>query len=81
MTSVSTLGAEFNDPLAVSQHNNVSYEAMDVDDLNETMEMLKDVLNAEDRHLMQTHILSVTQSNQRIILCTIIQIRSKIGLN
>lgn len=62
MTSVSTLGAEFNDPLAVSQHNNVSYEAMDVDDLNETMEMLKDVLNAEDRHLMQTHILSVTQS-------------------
>ncbi|XP_032576195.1 uncharacterized protein LOC6613860 isoform X2 [Drosophila sechellia] len=62
MTSASTLDAAFNDPLAVSQHNNVSYEDMDVDDdLNETMEMLKDSLDAEDHHLMQTHILSVTQ--------------------
>ncbi|XP_043657052.1 uncharacterized protein LOC122622565 isoform X2 [Drosophila teissieri] len=61
MTSASTLEADFKDPLAVSQHNNVSYEAMDVDDINETMEMLKDVLDPEDHQLMQTHILSVSQ--------------------
>ncbi|EDV47814.2 uncharacterized protein LOC6551753 isoform X1 [Drosophila erecta] len=64
MSSVSALEAEFKDPLQVSQHNNDSYEAMDVDEINETMEMLKDVLESEDHHLMQTHILSVSQSKK-----------------
>ncbi|XP_037730767.1 uncharacterized protein LOC119561016 isoform X3 [Drosophila subpulchrella] len=62
MTSVATMENEFEDPLAVSQHNNVSYEAMDVDDINETMEMLKDVLGPEDHELLQQQILSKTQS-------------------
>ncbi|XP_043951382.1 uncharacterized protein LOC108032905 isoform X2 [Drosophila biarmipes] len=61
MTSAATLENEFEDPLAVSQHNNVSYEAMDVDDINETMEMLKDVLDAEDHELLQQKILCKTQ--------------------
>jgi len=39
MTSVATMENEFEDPLAVSQHNNVSYEAMDVDDINETIQI------------------------------------------
>jgi len=62
MTSVATMENEFEDPLAVSQHNNVSYEAMDVDDINETMEMLKDVLCPEDHELLQQQMLSKTQS-------------------
>ncbi|XP_065722717.2 uncharacterized protein tacc isoform X3 [Drosophila suzukii] len=62
MTSVATIENEFEDPLAVSQHNNVSYEAMDVDDINETMEMLKDVLCPEDHELLQQQMLSKTQS-------------------
>ncbi|KAH8343969.1 hypothetical protein KR084_002827 [Drosophila pseudotakahashii] len=61
MTSTATLEHEFEDPLAVSQHNNASYEAMDVDDINETMEMLKDVLGPEDHQLLQQEILSKSQ--------------------
>ncbi|XP_052836377.1 uncharacterized protein LOC128252599 isoform X5 [Drosophila gunungcola] len=61
MTSTGTLENEFQDPLAVSQHNNVSYEAMDVDDINETMEMLKDVLGPEDHQLLQEQFLTESQ--------------------
>ncbi|XP_017119829.1 uncharacterized protein LOC108141124 isoform X2 [Drosophila elegans] len=61
MTSTGTLENEFQDPLAVSQHNNVSYEAMDVDDINETMEMLKDVLGPEDHQLLQEQLLTESQ--------------------
>ncbi|XP_016997528.2 uncharacterized protein tacc isoform X1 [Drosophila takahashii] len=61
MTSTATLEHEFVDPLAVSQHNNVSYEAMDVDDINETMEMLKDVLGPEDHQLLHQEIICKSQ--------------------
>ncbi|KAH8264525.1 hypothetical protein KR038_009604 [Drosophila bunnanda] len=52
ITSAATLENTFDDPLAVSRHN-LSYEPMDVDDVNETMEMLKDVLGPEDHQLLQ----------------------------
>ncbi|KAH8385089.1 hypothetical protein KR200_003472 [Drosophila serrata] len=52
ITSAATLENTFDDPLAVSRHN-LSYEPMDVDDINETMEMLKDVLGSEDHQLLQ----------------------------
>ncbi|KAH8294818.1 hypothetical protein KR018_003378 [Drosophila ironensis] len=41
-----------DDPLAVSQHN-LSYEPMDVDDVNETMESLRDVLDPDHQQLLQ----------------------------
>lgn len=52
ITSAATLENTFDDPLAVSRHN-ISYEPMDVDDINETMEMLKDVLAPEDHQMLQ----------------------------
>ncbi|XP_017081694.2 uncharacterized protein LOC108114978 isoform X2 [Drosophila eugracilis] len=61
MTSAAALDNEIEDPLAVNQNDNVSYEAMDVDDISETMEMLKDVLGPEDHQLLQQHILSESQ--------------------
>ncbi|XP_017046043.1 uncharacterized protein LOC108091379 isoform X2 [Drosophila ficusphila] len=61
IASAATLENDFEDPLAVSQHNDVSYEAMDVDDINETMEMLKDVLGPEDHQLLQQQLLCKSQ--------------------
>ncbi|KAH8340573.1 hypothetical protein KR059_001434 [Drosophila kikkawai] len=52
ITSAATLENTFDDPLAVSRHN-LSYEPMDVDEINETMEMLKDVLDPVDHQLLQ----------------------------
>ncbi|XP_032312203.1 uncharacterized protein LOC6498890 isoform X2 [Drosophila ananassae] len=54
--SAVTLENTFDDPLAVSQHD-VSYEPMDVDEVNETMEMLKNVLDPEDHQLLQQQFL------------------------
>lgn len=54
--SAATLENTFDDPLAVSQHD-VSYEPMDVDEVNETMEMLKNVLDPEDHQLLQQQFL------------------------
>nr|XP_017031195.1 uncharacterized protein LOC108080809 isoform X3 [Drosophila kikkawai] len=52
ITSAATLENTFDDPLAVSRHN-LSYEPMDVDEINETMEMLKDVLDPVAHQLLQ----------------------------
>ncbi|KAH8418510.1 hypothetical protein KR009_010844 [Drosophila setifemur] len=60
-TSTSTLENRSDDPLAVSKAN-VSYEPMDVDDINETMEMLKDVLGPEDHRMLQQQFLPETQT-------------------
>ncbi|XP_002137860.4 transforming acidic coiled-coil-containing protein 3 isoform X2 [Drosophila pseudoobscura] len=46
-----------SDPLAGSIAHNTSYEPMDVDEINETMEMLKDVLAPEDHQLLQQQFL------------------------
>ncbi|XP_034131407.1 transforming acidic coiled-coil-containing protein 3 isoform X3 [Drosophila guanche] len=46
-----------SDPLAGSILHNTSYEPMDVDEINETMEMLKDVLGPEDHQLLQQQFL------------------------
>ncbi|XP_016977274.2 uncharacterized protein LOC108043205 isoform X2 [Drosophila rhopaloa] len=77
MTSGATLENEFEDPLAVSHYNNVSYEAMDVDDINETMEMLKDVLGPEDHQLLQQQFLI---ESQRIPEMDPVQIHGKQGM-
>ncbi|XP_034660321.1 transforming acidic coiled-coil-containing protein 3 isoform X2 [Drosophila subobscura] len=47
-----------SDPLAGSISHNTSYEPMDVDEINETMEMLKDVLGPEDHQLLQQQFLA-----------------------
>ncbi|XP_070138351.1 transforming acidic coiled-coil-containing protein 2 isoform X2 [Drosophila bipectinata] len=62
--SAATLENTFDDPLAVSQ-NDVSYEPMDVDEVNETMEMLKNVLDPEDHQLLQQQFL-VDLPNQEV---------------
>ncbi|KAH8248352.1 hypothetical protein KR032_002007 [Drosophila birchii] len=62
ITSAATLENTFDDPLAVSRHN-LSYEPMDVDDINETMEMLKDVLGPDDHQMLQQQFV-VTESQR-----------------
>ncbi|XP_041450849.1 titin [Drosophila obscura] len=46
-----------SDPLAGSVAHSTSYEPMDVDEINETMEMLKGVLGPEDHQLLQQQFL------------------------
>ncbi|XP_017142957.1 transforming acidic coiled-coil-containing protein 2 isoform X2 [Drosophila miranda] len=46
-----------SDPLAGGIAHNTSYEPMDVDEINETMEMLKDFLAPEDHQLLQQQFL------------------------